>query len=152
MKNKRGQFYLIVTIIIVTIIISFAAISNYVSQRTSTSIRLNDMAGELRIEGERVLDYDRVQGTNQFDNFARDYSEYVGNEIDIYFIVGEKSSIEAFNYEGGTRVNFTDNLSVSSNIVFMLDEINYEFKLEEGVNFYFIIFQDFDGEKYVFSG
>lgn len=149
MKSKRGQFYLIATMIIIAIIISFAAISNYSFKKSPS--RFEEMAKELRIEGEKVLDYDKIHSTSQFEIFAKDYSEYAGNEIDIYFIVGN-SPVGAFRYDGETRVNLNEYLDVGSSIVFTLDEVDYEFELEEGINFYFIIVQELEGEKYVVAG
>lgn len=145
--DTKGQFYLIATIIIVVVIIGFAVITNYSFKKSSS--KLEAIGEELKIEGEKVLDYDTVNEPDEFENFAKDYSEYIGDEIDIYFIVGEGTSFEAYEYDGESKNDLSANLVVGSNIVFTLEEVDYEFDLEQGKNFYFIITQKIRGEKYV---
>jgi len=147
---KKGQFYLVATIIIVGLMIGLAVIFNY-STKTN-SYETEEIAKELSIESQKVMDYDMVHSTNEFENFAKDYSSYVGEEKDIYFIiVNESGDGEAYKYTGGIKVPLND-LVVGSNIQFTLDSKIYNFTLEKGKNFYFIIIYDKGGERYVYTG
>ncbi len=148
--DKRGQFYLVASIIIVAVVIALAATLNN-SSRESTNIA-EDIAVELRIEGENVLDYEENTGTNVFvDQFSRDYSAYVGEDKDIYFIVVDKSTgfQDAYIYTNGQKVSLESDLVVGEEIVFRYDSRNYNFKLEEGKSFYYIIVYETGGDRYV---
>ena len=55
MKNKRGQFFLIATIIIVVIVVSLSVVFNYSTKSVSNSA--DELAKTLSIESEKVMDY-----------------------------------------------------------------------------------------------
>jgi len=149
--NKKGQFYLVATIIIVGIVIGLAVIFNY-STKTN-SYEVEEIAKELNIESQKVMDYDIAQSTNKLENFAGNYSSYVGEDKDIYFIiVDEDGDGEAYKYIAEEKVNFSEDLNVTGEeIQFGLNE-TYTFKREKGKNFYFIIIYDKRGERYVYTG
>jgi hypothetical protein len=106
--NKRGQFYLIAAIVIVSLIAGFFTVTNYTKQEEST--RVYDLSEELGIEGNQVLDYGLVQQSSEstsgaqsmkslFENFTSRYSKYVSdNSINIYFIFGNTTSISVVSY------------------------------------------------------
>jgi hypothetical protein len=151
-KNNRGQFYLIATIIIIGLVIGLVVIFNY-STNTSSS-DAEEIAKELSIESQKVLDYDFLHPANaQFENFAKDYSSYVGSDKSIYFITVDGSEQHAYKYTEGQKVSLDGDLSVvSGEIQFSLDSKVYSFKLEKGKNFYFVLIYDREGERYVFTG
>jgi len=145
-ENKRGQFYLMATIIIIGIIISVLTISNYSFKQTHLNIY--DFQEELKIEGEKVLDYETTTSDSKFDDFAKNYSEYAGDKKEIYFIVGRNNTLDVFRYNNGIKESQTyqkngDNITVSIN------SNDYEFEIKEGENFHFIILEIIDGEQYV---
>jgi hypothetical protein len=150
-RGKKGQFYLIATIIIVAVLIGLSVALNY-SAKTTTSVA-EETAKELSIEAERVLDYEMVHpgGFDEFGDFAEEYSSYVGDDIDIYFIIVDldNSVEEAYMYSHGEQVNLKSDLTVSNEIAFQLDSRTYNFKLEEGKNFYSIVVYDRGGDRYV---
>lgn len=152
-RNKKGQFYLIATIIIIGLVISLTVIFNYSAKTNSYAIE--KVVKELRIEGERVLDYDTIHPASpQFENFSMQYSEYAGEDKEIYFIiVDESNGVEkAYKYTQGEKVNLSSDLTVGNgNIKFTLDSKEYNFKLENGKNFYFILVYYKGGEKYVYT-
>lgn len=148
--EKKAQFYLISTIIIVGLIIGLAVMFNY-SVRSS-SYETEKVAKELQIESEKVIDYDTYHTTNQFENFASEYSSYIGSGKKIYFILVEGQNKEAYRYNEGVKVDLSSSVSVvGENIQFILENEIYNFKLEEGKNFYFLVVQEIGGERYVFS-
>jgi hypothetical protein len=155
MKNKKsdkhGQFYLMATIIIIGLIIGLVVIFNYSTK--SNSSQAEEIAKGLSIESEKVLDYDSIHSSDEFENFARDYSAYAGKDKEIYFIIVNGADMEAYRYNEGTKIDLSNNLDVTADeIQFSLDSKVYSFKLENGENFYFILVYSKGGEKYVFSG
>lgn len=150
--DKRAQFYLVATIIIVGLLVGLSVVFNYSTKASSYGIE--KITKELNIEGEKVLDYDSAHSTNEFESFSRDYSAYIGEDKDIYFIiVDEDASVEeAYKYSEGEKVSLNSYLVVDGSIRFTLDGKVYNFELKEGKNFYFIIIYDKGGERYVYTG
>ncbi|MCX6750826.1 MAG: hypothetical protein NTZ83_05190 [Candidatus Pacearchaeota archaeon] len=100
-RNKRGQFYLIATIIIAGLLVGLTVAFNY-SARTDSS-EVEKIARELRIESEKVLDYEAFNpgsGINEFEDFSKKYSYYVGEDKEIYFILVDQDYgiKEAYKY------------------------------------------------------
>jgi hypothetical protein len=153
-EGKRGQFYLMATIIIVGLVIGFAVVSNYSTK--SNSYNVEEIAKELSIESENVMNYDTFNSQTQFENFARDYSSYVDSSKSIYFIRVNGENVddrEAYKFSDGFKVSLNSDLSVNGNVIsFQFDEKTYNFKLEEGKNIYFLLVSDNGGERYVISG
>ena len=59
-KNRRGQFYLIAAIVIISVIIGFTSISNYSKKQDYEKV--NDLKEELQIETGKVIEYSSSQG------------------------------------------------------------------------------------------
>ena len=156
-KNKAGQFYLFAAIIIISLIIGFAVISNYSKTRTSTKIY--DLGEELKIESAEVLDYgtyneySKEEMKDLLGNFTEVYSEYAGKDVAIFFISGNKEGVEIYDYpeEGGEGIGEEQVEIIGEKIIVTVDEIKYEFSLKSGENFYFIISQKIDGEKHIIT-
>lgn len=171
--NKMGQFYLAAAIVIVVIIIGFAAIQNYT--RKQSSIQLYDIKEELGIEGGKVLDY----GTYNLDSdedkeqllqdFTSNYSEYAGEGKNLYFIFGNTQKIYVIKYEevvsGSISINvgsrrsglqtfikggeITTYVPEGNEVTLTIGGLDYDFTLKRGENFYFIISQEIGGEQHV---
>lgn len=173
-KNQKAQFYLISAIILATIIIGIAAVSNY-SKRES-NIRLYNLKEELQIESANVLDFGTYNEFNEsqikelLGNFINDYIVYIG-EGNIYFIFGNNKDITFIAYQELTEAVslglgseeiilgitqgevFTEEFSTTGNKVEITIEGSvYEFKLKKGENFYFVISQQDEGGSYIVSG
>jgi len=147
---KRGQFYLIAGVILAGIILGFVVISNYAQKETS--VRVEDIGKELRIESQKVLDYETVSGDVVLGTFGEDYSSHIGKDVEIYFISGKDPQIKAYQYVNGVETLMGNPEVTDGKIIFTLNEIDYEFDLISGENFYFIVFQEIKGEAYVFTG
>jgi hypothetical protein len=154
--DKSGQFYLVATIVIVGLVIGLALILNYSNK--SSSYEAEEIAKELSIESEKVMDYDTFNSADEFENFANAYSSYAGEEKEIYFIKVNGTNVsdrEAYRYIGETKNNFNNNLTVdvdNKKISLYLYDNYYSFNLEEGKNFYFVLIYDNKGERYVYTG
>jgi hypothetical protein len=170
--NKRGQFYLIAAIIIAAILMGFITMSNYSTKWESISVQ--DMGEELKIESEKVLDfgtynaYSQNQMKDLMGNFSENYTNYVRNDKDSYFLYGDSSQITIAGYSQsdkiikadagagqvllsmkGGKITFHDINPASAKIILIIDETDYEFELKSGENFYFILFEESGGQKYV---
>lgn len=174
-SNKRGQFYLVAAIIIISLIIGFVATSNYITQSEQIS-RIYDLGEEISIEGTSILDYGiyAQQDTESLiENFTKEYKNYEGN---LYFIYGSKERINVGAYsdleekievklsgeenwnELGSPQKFEDDrekwsYSSGSLINYIRIDIKsigiYSFEIKEGENFYFILQNEVGGEELI---
>jgi hypothetical protein len=146
--NKKGQFYLIMAMILIVVISGLLALSNY--SKTSPKKNLDEMRKELDLEGEKILEYIAYTGDDKMEEFTKDYAEYVGAGAEIYFISGEPGLIEAYKYVDGvpeleTVVQTEDWAKIN------IDNEDYEFVIKNGMNFHFVILKKEGGEKYVYE-
>ena len=151
MKNKRGQFYLIIAVVIVGLLVTFITVANSAKKQSSTSIY--DLSEELKIEAEQVFDCSLYsQNTATIDDFTKKFSEYAGKDILIIFITGNNPSIEAYSYKEGDKIPYADELTIKSEekkISFRFEEVDYSFDLNPAQNFHFIIIHETTKEKYL---
>ena len=148
--KKRGQFYLVAGIIIISVIVSLVTISNYIQK--SQTVIVNDLKEELKIETQKVLEYEASQGGNPMNQYGLDYSKHIGSDIELYFIMGEDPDVEAYKYINGNETQLADPEVVDEKIIFNLEGINYEFDLMASENFYYLILQEIKGECFVATG
>lgn len=92
--NKRGQFFIIAAIIIVSAIAGLTGVANYVETEGNQKA-FYDLAEEVGYEGRRVLDWgtfneEDVDSLTQ--GFLANYSNYIGEE-DVIFIYGDRDGI-----------------------------------------------------------
>ncbi len=165
MKNKRGQFYLIASFIIISLLIGFVSVKNY-SQ--TAPVKIYDISEELNIESAQVIEYGIVQDVQVSDllgDFSQKYSDYTGKELDeLYFVYGDSEevvivtykevstgSISLGNYKTEIATSKTE-VSRSSNpgqkVEISLDNKKYDFELKQGQNFYYIIQKETENEVY----
>ncbi len=153
-RDKRGQFYLIAAIIIAGILIAISYASNYSQKRVSYDAR--EIAEELRIEAEYVLDYELNNpgaGIEEFQDFSMEFSDYAKDK-DIYFILVDLANglQDAYKYTGAVKVPSGELYVGGNEIQYTIDEGTYTFPLEEGKNFYYVVIDYKGGEKYVYTG
>jgi hypothetical protein len=99
-KNRRGQFYLVAAIVIITILIGFSVVSNY--SRNREVVQLYDLKQELNIETARVLEYGTYQEEEADDllaDFAESYADYAGEGKNMYFFFGNFQKVTAVAYQ-----------------------------------------------------
>ena len=71
-RGKKGQFYLIAAILLIAILIGFSSTTNF--SRNKPQPKLIEIRDELRLEGEKVLDYKIYNSESKFEDFDRYYS------------------------------------------------------------------------------
>ena len=169
--KKKGQFYLLAAIVIISVLIGFATISNY--SKKNSAIKIYDLGDELGIEGGEVLDfgtyssYSEPQTTDLLESFTIMYTEFAGEGKEMYFVFGDIDTLSIATYSeiitGSISVNIgesTTNIlmdqkgySITKNInptatekvIVNIKDIPYTFDLQQGQNFYFIISQEVGG-------
>jgi len=169
--QKKGQFYLLTTIIIITILAGLITISNYSRERSN--VKFDYLADELEIESEKVLDYGIKNNKDLkvlLGDFTRDYSDYSETE-NSYFIFGDEDEITVTGYKklnsgaifidagSGNQTltlskgeyNSIDFSNPTESIKITVDGIEYNFILKSGENLYFIISKEINEEKYIFT-
>jgi len=149
LKNK-AQFYLVSAMILATIIIALISITNFSNKKENNQIE--NYGKELEIEIEKVYDYDEINNRDSIENFTREYSYYIGKDFDVFFIIADDPEIEAYTFTDDTKVDLSSQASiVGDEIIFSDGNVSYNFELNEGKNFYFVLSQDIGGEKYVYT-
>jgi hypothetical protein len=148
-RNKKGQFFLIATLVVVSILITLATFMNY--SRTENYTNLNEIKEELDTEGIYVLDYGVYNEKDMKEllrTFAINFSEYIGENVDLYFIYGEESDLEGIEYEDGVISNLVVSESGGNAEIDIKGE-TYTFDINTGKSFYYVLSQEINGEKYI---
>ena len=168
MKNKKGQFFLIMAFIILGLIAGVVTVSNSVEKKTDP--RFSYTGDELDFESEKVIDYSIGNNRNvklDLTDFVKNYSNY-SNADDFYYIFGtaseitfaglKKKSSGTLQYDIGSgdqtitlnQGEFeVQNLGSGTSVNLTLNEIKYPFTLNTGQNFYFIVSKEVGGDVYV---
>lgn len=171
-RGKKGQFYLIAAIVIIAVIISFSVISN--SPKKKIPVKLYDLKQELGLESENVLAYGTYNELNEtqmkslLQTFVAEYVAYAGQGKNLYFLFGNGNKIVTMVYQqlvteavsinvgngettltpGGIPQEFSPG---GNKITIKIGGEIYTFTLKPGENFYFVIAQEIEGERYVIT-
>jgi len=172
--DKTGQFYLISAIILATLVIGIVTISNY--SRKESNLKLHDIKEEIQIESAHVLDYGLYNGLGDAEfyalllTFTKDYINYQGKDKDLYFIFGDQNNITVTGYQGTEKQvsvssgssqatitseagEFTGGIAPGTDtVVLSIADALYEFELNSGENFYFILSQKVNKGEYIITG
>lgn len=141
--KKKGQFYLLAAIVIIGVLVGFVSILNYTSK--TSSLRLYDLGKNLEIESEAVMDYSKISGIDEVEDFTSLFDTYVGENAEVYFV----NNLEAYYYdENGIPRGISHAIS-EGKIIVEIEGDSYEFDLKPGDNFYFVIRQKIGEELYV---
>ncbi|MBI2043219.1 hypothetical protein HYT25_02415 [Candidatus Pacearchaeota archaeon] len=170
--NKRGQFFIIISVIIIGLVAGLATITNSVVKQSD--VKFYHVGEELKFESEKAIDYGISQSMNDADmkqlltDFAEDYSTY-SNADDFYYIFGTVSEITFaglkkrsdgivnVDFSSGSGIDITlsqgifttRDISVSSPTgTITVNGVSYSFTLNEGQNFFFIVSKEIEGNVY----
>ncbi len=171
--NRNGQVFLVAAIIITGILLTLTRISNKTLSREKPEA-FYDLSEEIDFEVKRVLDYGVINGGQNIGVMASElinnYSEYIADE-DVVFVYGNKTNVSALYYRSLTnlnavslgaisapiKVNLASHTSVeikpldpiNSKATIKINDVDYNFKIKPGQNFYFVLIKKEEGEKYV---
>ena len=174
-EAKRGQFYLVSAIIFVAAVISIIVVYNS-AKGGETITSVNDARDEIFIESRKVMGYGEVQGYNQaqfdglFADFTDRYVDYLEGEKSVYFLFGSTSGMTIAGYQEKAREviaisgsqntsvtnskgEFTTSISPQSNkLTLSIDDLQYDFLVLGGQNFYFIVSDIIGDSEYIAKG
>lgn len=115
------------------------------------------------------------------ETFIKNYHDYAGGDKNIYFVFGNSEQISVVGYQDisnesvcitinpsnsyshnentpctnytaiGTTQTFPAGSQAITKVVITIANIDYQFKLKQGENFYFVIWQTVGGEKHVIT-
>ncbi len=172
-EGKKGQFYLISAVVLAMLVIGIFTISNY--SRTESNVKLENLKEEIQTESEYVMDYGLYNELSDaalyalLMDFTSDYLDYQGEDRDLYFIFGNQNNLTVTGYQktdkqvfvsAGSSATITEEagkfnggINPSTNIILLsIDEMNYEFELTDGENFYFVLSQKLNKGEYIITG
>lgn len=140
---------MVAAIIFVAIFFALISVINHSKKQTNT--RLEELGKEMKMESLKAIEYSANTEDDKIENFTEKYSAYAGRDVNIYFITGGISSPEVYNYTDGVKnpLDFTPNGNI---IETTIEGRAYSFEFKKGKNFYFIITQEKDEEKYILTG
>lgn len=164
--NKRGQFYLIAAIVIVSIMLGFVAMTNSASAVPTSNI--NYLKDDISIESSRTIDYatyNRFNNTRTQSLMTDLSSQYINSSYgyDLYFIFGNSQGMTLVAYQNnasqvllngqstsiGTGQIYTQNFSPGSSYTIKINSNSYTFQLNSGENFHFVLSNINSGQNYI---
>ncbi len=168
--NKRGQFYLIAAIVIITVAVGFIIVSNSTtSAQTSNIYYLRD---EIKIESSKVLDYaannqlSEVQLTNNLTDLSIRYINNSQNS-NFFFIFGNSTIMNLLAYETsynnvtlngvdytniiGIKIIYAKNFVPANNVTLTFNGNPFVFPVNSGQNFNFVLSNNLGGQNYTAS-
>ncbi len=169
--QKKGQFYLVAAIVIISIAAGFIAISNSVSSQPVQGVYY--LRDEIKIESSKVIDYANYNGLSSAElkgKLTDLYSRYTSSypEDNFYFIFGDAGTMTFMAYQSfdsdvaldgvdkteeiGTGEIYTEDFDPGGNVTIGINENNYIFKLNIGENFGFVASSKSEGQVYTAVG
>ncbi len=108
--NKRGQFFLLAAVIIISGIVAIASIKTFVSETgTKTQEKIYDLSKELGYESVKVIDFgifNQTYGEELMDDWIGRYTNYSKDKDEItewLFVYGNTSKIIITNFTQETQ-------------------------------------------------
>ena len=167
-KNRRGQFFLVMSLVIIGLVAGLTGISNSVQKKSE--VKFYHIGEELKYESDKTMDYAIINELDMEEvltNFSKDYSKY-SNADGFYYIFGTTSKITFVglnkNNSGTIKIDagsgeaekeliqnqfyVADITNPNANIKLVVNGVNYPFTLRNGENFYFVISKELDGDIY----
>ena len=169
--KKRGQFYLLTTILILSILIGTVTVTNFIQQKSD--INFYYFGDELNIESQKVLDYGLVNSANfktLFTEFSQNFTEYSGPGR-YYYLFGNQTELTVGAYNDFEDEIFQIDVGAGNEDISIFEGqhkyedfipedgystanmtiggIKYDFQIEDSENFHFVVIKEFGGERHV---
>jgi hypothetical protein len=167
LKNRRGQFYLIAAIVIITIAVGFVIISNSASSQQTPNIYF--LRDEIKIESLKIMDYatsNQLSGTqirNTLIDFSNQYINSSKND-NFYFVFGNTTNMTFMSYQAyysnvtldgtdytnlvGTGITYSKSFVPGTNVTLNVNGNKHIFLINNGVNFNFVLLSNAGGQNY----
>lgn len=179
-KGNKGQFFLIAAIVIIVVTVGIVTVSNYTEEKESVKLyNLGEELGiesqnVLDYGTYSQLNEDEMKML--MENFIKNYVDYIGDTGNLYFVFGNKNKIYVVGYQELTNesvcvtlnpnqegaecvplsvIGETQEFPATSgeieDVFVTIENYEYQFKLNPGENFYFVIWQKIGGDKIVIT-
>jgi len=160
--KKRGQFYLIGALIIILVVVSLLAVNNYARSKPTES-NVYDISNDISRESKDVIDYGVYNSADipaLMNSFTNSYVKAEPSKK-WFFVYGNQDNVTILAYlmqtsaisvdigGGASRIDVDTNVvrfdkSVkpdpgSNEVTITIDGVSYDFNINAGQNFYFII-------------
>ncbi len=172
-RCKRGQFYLITIIILVSLFIAFASTHNFAVKEKG--INVYEMKKEIEIEKQNTMEYIAYNELSDsaarqvLENLSQVYMEKAGENKNSFFIYGTQSNLFLKGFKA-TEENISvsidsgsyTNLNVDSgqsfgpreynsvnNFGIKVGEVENSFEIKKGQSFYYLIHYEEAGGGYI---
>lgn len=171
--QKRGQFFLIAALIIISLIIGFQKVytSVYVED---TDSQIYDLSREIDFEGKQVVQHGVFFSVSEsdLDKQVQDLTSLYASthpDSEFLFVYGDQTSLTALSYElkestfgistGGVAPEISVKRTISQTVrsknidssdevkVKINDKTEYDFNLKKGNNFFLILSRERNEEK-----
>jgi len=179
--KKRGQFYLIAIFVIISILIGFIVITNYASGKTDINMDyLKEEINIEKIHVFDYISQNNLQPHEANEILLNFTKTYINSESEknFYFLFGTPSGLRlvvyqqyGFNiivniddqdymYEPSPKeileehlgsVDENSKVKITIDLHSFMGEETYEFKIQEGLNMYFIITTHMEEERWVIT-
>jgi len=179
-QNCRGQFFLIAAIIIIVVTIGIVTVSNYAGEKDAVKLYdLSEELGiesQNVLDYGTYSQLDEEEMKMLMEKFVQNYVNYVGDTGNLYFIFGNKETIYAIGYQELTSEKVCITLNTKGEdaeciplqimgetqefpsagkeieeVFIKIENYEYQFKLNPGENFYFVIWQRIGRDKVVIT-
>jgi hypothetical protein len=171
--DKRGQFYLISAVVLAMLVVGIFTISNY--SKKESDVELDIMKEEIQTESAYVMDYWLYKGLSDTAlyslllDFTGSYIDYQRKDKDLYFVFGDQNNITVTGYqETEKQVSVSSGSSAvitgesgefiggidpaTDTLTLSIDDMPYEFELNSGKNFYFVLSQKVNKGEHIITG
>jgi len=167
-KNRRGQFYLVAAIVIISVSVGFIVISNSVSSSQTPNILYQ--RDEMKIESANVITNalnNQLSGIQLTNNLA-DYSQryiHLSRDENFYFAFGNSTNMTFMAYQAyfsnvtlynqidytnlvGVGNTYITNFAPGNNVTININGASYIFPISPGENFNFVLTSYAGGQNY----
>lgn len=172
-NGKKAQLFIIAALIIVGILFSSVSITNYIKGKPKPTA-FYDLSKEISSESSQVLDYATYKRDSDVNkliaNFTDKYASYAGENVELVFVYGNTNSLIIENYTlvdtggvcadlgegscsgiyGSKRTKESSTTTPSdSSVKIDISNATYNFQLNPGENFFFVIKKEIGGEQHI---
>ncbi len=148
-SGKKGQFYLLIAVIIIGLAAGILISGNYSNKQETEGVE--DITKQLDKESEKVLELGANTGVYPWNSFTKNFSDYAGQNVEIAYLIINSSFEAAFFYNasGKQQITAPDFYNVGNDYYLNWKNSNYIFKKRMGENFYYVVLKEINGERYV---
>jgi hypothetical protein len=157
MKNK-GQFFLIATFIVITLFLSLTLVYNSADSPVGDP-NIDSIAHNLKFEGVQIINNGYYNNLNyqQITDNLKAFSNATSKSFKVYDIViltvsDDKSQRNAYQYANGNVIDISQNATLIGNVLTLdLNSLEFNFNVSKGYNFFVIVINEKQNERYISS-